>query len=123
MGQHSFDWRAWSLIPENKTLIAENMIKAVSKFKREQWLWEAKHEYLAMAYNPSHVANGQANAGTTIQDEVEVDISNFPTPRAVATMAIGFASAAATRYFGIDGTLVYDETGNNDYRPIFKIYS
>jgi len=121
MGYHAFDWRAWSLKPENKTLIAENMSKAVNKFKREQWLWEAKYEYLTMAYHPSQVSDAQANAGTTTQDEIEVDISNFTTPRAVATMAIVVNSAK--QFLGMDGTLVYDETGNNEFRPIFKIYS
>jgi hypothetical protein len=128
MGYHAFDWRAWSIKPENKKLIAENMAKAVNRFKREQWLWEAKYEYLTMAYHPSHntgdMANAGASAGTTTQDEIEVDLSAFAVPRSIATMAIGF-SAATQRFLSEDGTLVYDEsrTGRNQFRPIFKIYS
>ena len=129
MGYYSFDWRAWSIKPENKKLIAENMSKAVNKFKREQWLWEAKYEYLTMAYHPSHatgdMANAGASAGTTTQDAIEIDLSAFATPRATGTMAVGFAASAAQRFIGEDGTLVYDEsrTGRNQFRPIFKIYS
>jgi len=123
MGYHAFDWRAWSIKPENKKLIAENMAKAVNKFKREQWLWEAKYEYLTMAYHPQHAISDQANAGTTIADEIEIDLSAFSTPRATGTMAVGFASSVARRFTSAEGTLVYDETGNNAFRPLFKIYS
>tara|TARA_B100001564_G_scaffold263958_1_gene225514 strand:- start:162 stop:524 length:363 start_codon:yes stop_codon:yes gene_type:complete len=120
MGYHAFDWRAWSIKPENKKLIAENMAKAVNKFKREKWLWEAKFEYLTMAYHPQAVANITTNAGTSLGQEIEIDLSRFATPRATGTMGI---STLVDTYLASDGTLVYDETGNNDFRPVYKIYS
>ena len=121
MGYHAFDWRAWSIKPENKKLIAENMAKAVNKFKREQWLWEAKYEYLTMAYHPSQVANDTTNAGTSLGQEIEIDLSRFTLGvRATGTMAVGFGGET---FLTQDGTLVYDETGNNDFRPVYKIYS
>ena len=114
MGYHAFDWRAWSIKPENKKLIAENMAKAVNKFKREQWLWEAKYEYLTMAYHPQAVANDTTNAGTSLGQEIEIDLSRFATPRATGTMGI---STLVDTYLASDGTLVYDDF------YLYKIYS
>ena len=123
MGYHAFDWRAWSIKPENKKLIEENMAKAVNKFKREQWLWEAKYEYLTMAYHPSVQVDGQANAGaaagTSVAQEVEIDLSAFATPRAVATMAL---TTGEDQYISDNGTLVFQEAPSV-FRPVFKIYS
>ena len=123
MGYHSFDWRAWSIKPENKALIAENMAKAVNKFKREQWLWEAKYEYLTMAYHPSHVIGDQAgaSAGTGIGQEIEIDLSAFgANTRAIGTMAL--ITSGVETFISTNGTLVFDE-GINVFRPIFKLYA
>jgi len=121
MGYHSFDWRAWSIKPENKRLIEENMAKAVNKFKREQWLWEAKYEYLTMAYHPSHTIGDQAgaSAGTSLGQEIEIDISAFANPRSVATMAL---STGQDQFISDNGTLVFQEAASV-FRPVFKIYA
>ena len=120
MGYHSFDWRAWSIKPENKKIIAENMAKAVSKFKREQYLWEAKYEYLEMAYNPQSI-NTQ-NPGTSAQTEIESDLAAFAfSLRSVSVMVIT-SGGDEQNVLSEDGTLVY-ETSPSVFRGVFKIYS
>ena len=70
---------------------------------------------------------GAANAGTSVLQDVEVDLSKYldtfnsnTSVRAISIMVM--TNGGVNQYLASDGTLA-QETGTSDYRPVFKIYS